>query len=200
MLLSIPAWRCALNLSHPCPLGQGHPRTEAVRRCLEGQADPGDPFVLELWAKEGRDRHYLRTSLAPWVPSRGPKHEGPPSAGKNRTPTPGRIWIESAVTAARSIQRRGYRRQNGPDGDIAGVLLMTGAKWCVVITNGKHRATALSALGHTELPVRMFYNPRFVVRREDAEYWPQVADGDWTRSKAEQLFDSVMSEVTASGH
>ena len=90
-----------------------------------------------------------------------------------------------------SIRTGGYRRTAWNDGDItAWLLVRSGGAWCVQVNTGQHRAIAGAALGMESLPIRL---PQAPVRREDVEYWPQVAAGRITAEAALGMFDRVMA-------
>ena len=98
------------------------------------------------------------------------------------------------VKAYASIKRTGYKRSNNADGDIRGVLLFRDDRWCVQIDGGgQHRSCAMSALGYTEVPVRLFYCPPMIVRPEECAYWPHVANGLFDPEGALSFFERVFS-------
>lgn len=106
--------------------------------------------------------------------------------------SPSKLEVEARrlLIVLESIERRGYRRSNLSTGDVVGVALATeNGHWCWQASTGQHRISVLAALGWNNLPLRLTR----VVRREDAELWPNVRSGLYTRPEAEQVFDTVMA-------
>ncbi|WP_141737117.1 hypothetical protein [Marinobacter sp. X15-166B] len=89
----------------------------------------------------------------------------------------------------RSIKTHGYRRHDGRDGDILGIMLRTeNNQWCWRVSGGIHRAAVLSALGSDTIPVRIVQ----VINREDVDHWPGVISGIFSRQAALAVFDAVL--------
>jgi hypothetical protein len=87
-----------------------------------------------------------------------------------------------------AITRNGYRRSDDADGDIKGFVLQGENQFRVMVTAGHHRASALAALGHEDMPVRID-NP--VVRRLDVAHWPNVRSGLFTTEQGLAIFDRL---------
>lgn len=96
----------------------------------------------------------------------------------------------------RAIRRRGYRRHNAYDGDIAGQALCHGGRIRFALGPGQHRVAALSALGHEDIPLRC--DPHFI-RREDVDRWPNVRRGIYSREQALAVFDRVFAAARPVG-
>lgn len=107
---------------------------------------------------------------------------GPEEAGVRK----GRVEFARLVEVYESIRRQGYRRFDTWDGDICGVILENEGTYRMLLTNGGHRAAALAALGWEAAPIRVRH--RYVVRAQDAEYWPQVQRGVWEKEEALDYF------------
>lgn len=97
-----------------------------------------------------------------------------------------------------SIVKSGYKRHNGPDGDIvANVLAKSADDWVWQSIGAQHRAAVLAALEHEYVPIRIMK----VIRREDVSSWPNVVRGLYTESEALNIFDNIFdanySHITA---
>ena len=87
-----------------------------------------------------------------------------------------------------SVLKYGYKRHNGPDGDIvANVLVRSPDEWVWQSIGAQHRASVLSALGEETIPVRVMR----VIRREDVLSWPNVVRGLYTKEEAIKIFDDI---------
>ncbi|WP_006746544.1 hypothetical protein [Thioalkalivibrio paradoxus] len=64
--------------------------------------------------------------------------------------------FERLVTAYSSIKER-YVRRNPFDGDITGLLMIHGGSWFIYVKIGQHRVGVFSALGCTQIPIRLFF-------------------------------------------
>lgn len=89
-----------------------------------------------------------------------------------------------------SIQQNGWRRHGGFDGDIEAVVFIPNeSSWVWQVTRGLHRAAVLSGLGWPTATIRV----RSLVRRCDADIWPNVLSGTYTKRGAETMFDRVFA-------
>ena len=87
-----------------------------------------------------------------------------------------------------SMQKNGYQRHDGKDGDVTGTALINEKKdWRWIITSGHHRASVLAALGFSEIPIRI----NLVVRRCEAAFWPHVCGKLYSEKEALQIFDNL---------
>lgn len=106
-----------------------------------------------------------------------------------------KIQIESERMAfvLKSIHEKGYQRSNENDGDAkATALVRKSGEWRWILTAGNHRASAASALGFKQIPIRI----NLVVNRSQAEYWPHVVDGTFKKNEALTYFDMVFKGET----
>ncbi|MFN3937460.1 MAG: hypothetical protein ACK4KW_07755 [Gemmobacter sp.] len=90
------------------------------------------------------------------------------------------------------IRNRGYNRAAGLELGDPGVLvdvLERGTERCFVNRNGLHRMAVMDALGHDYMPVRLYR--RRLIRREDADDWPNVKRGLWSKAEALRYFDHL---------
>ncbi|WP_201173835.1 hypothetical protein [Halorhodospira halophila] len=87
-----------------------------------------------------------------------------------------------------SILENGYKRSAAPGGDPpVSILLREDDEWRWQPHTNQHRLCVLSALGYSEVPVRV----KRIVRREDAPYWPNVVNGFYSKKQALQIFDDI---------
>lgn len=96
-----------------------------------------------------------------------------------------------------SVQTYGYKRNDGDDGDIiAHILINEQNEWVWQSIAAQHRASVLSALGWEKIPIRVTK----VIRRQDADFWPNVLNGTFTKSEAlaffDMIFDGRFSHIT----
>ena len=107
-----------------------------------------------------------------------------------------KIKIEALRMAyvLRQISEEGYQRSNSSDGDVKATALVDDTnQWRWLITSGTHRASAASALGYEEIPIRV----NLVIRRMDAAYWPNVVNGLYNEVNALKVFDSYFNGVAS---
>ena len=91
----------------------------------------------------------------------------------------------------RSIETRGYQRDDSPTGDInVSVLWTSEDRWRWKIGGGEHRAAVLAGLGHDTVPIRV----RSIIRRDEVELWPNVASGLYTPEAALDVFDRLVDD------
>lgn len=104
----------------------------------------------------------------------------------------GELEFRNLMRIAGSVESNGYARSGKPDGDISAFVLLRDADFRYQIAKGNHRSSVLPALGHSSIPVRIQGTSiaRFIYR-EQAEYWPNVKSGLYTRQQALQIFDTV---------
>ncbi len=143
--------------------------------------------LMTLWAEEFK-RVYPNvnvqiqaagSSTAPPALTEGTSNLGPMS----------RMMKDNEVQAFE--QRNGYKPTSYLH--VHGEFLVHGGDWVWVNLGGKHRLNALVAMGSQEVIVsaKRKYGPEFV-RREEAELWPNVQNGWFTREEALRLFDRIM--------
>lgn len=97
----------------------------------------------------------------------------------------GEYRFEKHCHVARSIADGGY----APRDHIIDVQLMAGEEsWVVLVRDGKHRTTAMAALGIDSVVVSLPENHP-VIRRQDVNSWPGVASGLYRVEEALEVFD-----------
>ena len=104
----------------------------------------------------------------------------------------GRLEMTRLGRVCDSIREHGYRRRDTMDGDIRASILIGNRDWVCWIGSGHHRIAALSALGYTQVPIRLLsggYRP--LIRRTDVDAWPQVRSGLYSRDQALAVFDRI---------
>jgi hypothetical protein len=87
-----------------------------------------------------------------------------------------------------SIEKSGYVR-NDASGDIGAVVLFKDdGTWRWLVENGgQHRASVLSALGYKKIVVKVWQ----IVEERDAELWPSVISGLYTKAEALEIFNRI---------
>jgi len=107
------------------------------------------------------------------------------------SPAVGQMEFDRQRAVFHSINRNGYKPTSYLH--VHGEFLVHGGDWVWVNLGGKHRLNALVAMGSQEVIVsaKRKYGPEFV-RREEAELWPNVQNGWFTREEALRLFDRIM--------
>lgn len=155
-----------------------------------------EPPWARVWPWEGRDirtrRNKARAVAAAeaqqwgWQLSieDGWNSYGPVSAGLVG------MEAERLVTLMRSLREDGYRRSDRAGGDIAVAVLWNDEEhWRFRVCGGAHRVAVAAALGYRRLPVRVIQ----LVRRSEAEIWPNVNAGLFERGRAVELFDRLVA-------
>jgi hypothetical protein len=103
----------------------------------------------------------------------------------------GAATFERLVGIFESIRREGYVPGGSDRPHLRGLLFLRDGDYRVLITSGKHRIAALSALEVDLVPVEFGATPPIVVDRDDVERWPAVVTGVYTREEALDVFDRV---------
>jgi hypothetical protein len=103
----------------------------------------------------------------------------------------GATTLERLVGVFESIRREGYVPGGADRPHLRGLLLLGDEDYRVLITSGKHRVAALSALQVDLVPVEFGATPPVVVDRDDVDRWPAVVSGIYTREEALDVFDRV---------
>jgi hypothetical protein len=106
--------------------------------------------------------------------------------------TKGQLQFKRLVNIFESIRQNGYNRSDSAHGDIRGVPFLRDGSYVVNVSVGQHRIAALAALGHQEIPIRFsktFYAS--TIRREEAEYWPNVTNDFYSLDQARRIFDGI---------
>ena len=93
------------------------------------------------------------------VESDGWQQSGPMSLNKVT------FELKRLLNIAHSIQKNGYIRSDGPDGDIIGRVLIEKENWKIIPHVGGHRIIVLSALNFKSIPIRIEYNSDWSIER-----------------------------------
>jgi hypothetical protein len=112
----------------------------------------------------------------------------------------GQIEFNRLIKVYEAIRADGFRRDDSFDGDIRGVaLVMSDGSYRIMLHCGQHRASALAALGHHTLPVRLTSpSSASIIRRDDVEFWPYVRTGLFSREAALEVFDRIFAGIPSS--
>jgi len=114
--------------------------------------------------------------------------------------------FKNLLSVYKNIKLHGYR-ENAPEsvkfGDqhLVGKCLVRNGEVRILIAQGQHRASSLVTLGYEKLPVIFFtQNKRGpdIIRREDADCWPLVQNGIFTKAQAVTIFDYVFDGIPPS--
>ncbi len=95
------------------------------------------------------------------------------------------------IISAYHLMEKGYQPEIFPDGYINGYFLKKGVDYRLIVTEGQHRAAALSVLGYREIIAKLSSDSKHmkVVDYNNAEYWPAVKNGWYSPQGARVLFD-----------
>lgn len=107
----------------------------------------------------------------------------------------GAIEFQRVSLIYNSIKDLGYQEKpKSLDGGIRGYFLIDDQNndWCFMITAGKHRAYALAALGHKELPVIIDLKLHVLKRWIDVDFWPQIRNSVFSKNEARFIFQKVL--------
>ncbi|MEW6655181.1 MAG: ParB/Srx family N-terminal domain-containing protein, partial [Bacteroidota bacterium] len=92
----------------------------------------------------------------------------------------------------KQVYNKGYMRWNSSEGDVrATALVNESGEWRWLITAGNHRASAASALGYEEIPIRV----NLVISRTHVKYWPHVVNGLYSEEDALKVFDNYFDGI-----
>lgn len=102
----------------------------------------------------------------------------------------GEITFARLIKIYNSIKAYGYQPDKMKAEHISGSFFIHKDDYRVAISRGKHRITALQALGYKMIPIQ-FGPPKFpvIVRREEVDSWPNVRAGFYTKEAALKVFD-----------
>lgn len=104
----------------------------------------------------------------------------------------GELEFKRIKEVSLSIKDKGYLRNNGPNGDIEGRLLVSSGKFVVLISGGQHRAAAAVANGYDKLPVRLGSKNPTIINPKYIQNWPGVKSGVYTARSAHAVFNRIM--------
>jgi hypothetical protein len=134
---------------------------------------------IVLISKENRAHHAKLAGKHGWLTC------GPIAAEK------GMLEYARQVKTLHSIQKHGYQRDNGMDGDLCGTVLVNGNDCVLGISPGQHRIAALVALGYDVAPVRIGHTKIPIIYRTAVDSWPSVKNGFYSVKQALEIFDRV---------
>lgn len=103
----------------------------------------------------------------------------------------GELEFETLRSLIGSIRSNGYRRHDGPDGDIFALPLIDRTNRVrFLVRGGKHRMAVVAALGYETVPLRLQLN-KAPPRLQELPYWPRVRSGVYSASQAEDVFQAI---------
>ncbi|MFT7111083.1 MAG: hypothetical protein ACI843_002761 [Psychrobacter glaciei] len=95
------------------------------------------------------------------------------------------------ISVYNSIKSNGYKPEQY--GYIHGQFLISDDDWVWVNIGGKHRFSSLAALQYKKIPVALTSrSSALFIRRSDAEYWPNVKNGLFSKNDALNIFDRIL--------
>jgi hypothetical protein len=102
----------------------------------------------------------------------------------------GELEFKRLVSVYNSIKEKGYVTHGAVP--INGEFLVTQSDWVWVGLGGKHRMSALVALGWDKIPVttKGRYGAQ-IVRAAEVDYWPNVRNGLFTKKQALAVFSKI---------
>lgn len=172
----------SLNTYHPMatvlPWGISTPESKLARICVDVTAD-------KLLSKEANKLGLSAKDNYGW------QFFGPVS------PDLGQQEYQRLVAVYNSVIKHGYRPERY--GYIHGQFLVSEDDWVWVNIGGKHRFSTLAALGFKDIPVAL--NSRssaLFIRRSEADHWPNVKNGLFTKLDALDIFDRIMKGTSYS--
>lgn len=94
------------------------------------------------------------------------------------------------------LKHYGYHPEMFSDGYISGYLLVKDNDYRFIVTEGQHRIACLVALGYENILCRLTQRPEYprIVDYKDVKTWAQVANGVYSRSLAEKVFNRFFEE------
>lgn len=112
----------------------------------------------------------------------------------------GEITFRRLARLHDSISHDGFRPESSLARYPTGFCFVRDGDYRVSIGSGKHRVLVMLALGWTKIPVELG-PPKIpvITRREEADRWPNVVNGRYTRDEALRCFDDVFRERHPSG-
>jgi hypothetical protein len=151
---------------------------------------PSYCFYLSPWTAATPE--VVADTLAYWTSAENAEHGNPDLDFRRHGigyfgpthPAKGEMEFRRLTAIHDRLVSSGYDRRFG---DVSVRALKRGDELRFVVDGGGyHRAAALAAAGHEDMPAT-FVEP-FVIAAEDAEYWPQVRRGVWSRGDAVRYF------------
>ena len=97
--------------------------------------------------------------------------------------------FERLISVLHAIEKDNYCRErlSSPHDSIRGVLLKYGTRFKMLIVGGNHRAAAIAALGHEQIPVEFLRDEPHFLDVEHAPDWPCVRHNYLSEAVARDL-------------
>lgn len=104
----------------------------------------------------------------------------------------GKLEYDRLISVYSSIKKNGYNPNQY--GYIHGQFLVDNEDWVWVNIGGKHRFATLAALEFKTIPVALrSRSSALFIHRSDADYWPNVKNGIFSKHDALNIFDRIMA-------
>lgn len=105
----------------------------------------------------------------------------------------GIVEFERIINVYNSIKRNGFIEDIlHQDGGIRGYFLSDGEDYCFIVTSGKHRSYALSALGYKKIPIMIDLIFKCIYYSSGKYYWPNVQNSVFTENDVDDLFQKLI--------
>lgn len=105
----------------------------------------------------------------------------------------GNLEFDRLINIYRSIKKEGYKENlYSEDGSIKGYFVTDSKEWCFIITSGKHRSYALSALGYKKIPISLEMNFKILKNINEYRNWPFVTDKTFTKGEIFDFFNKII--------
>lgn len=105
----------------------------------------------------------------------------------------GDLEFKRLVGVYQSISNNGYKEDYlYNDGGIRGYFLLNKQDYCFIVTAGKHRSYALSALGYKEIPIVIDLNFNSIYYSESKSFWLNVRNSVFTVDDVDLLFKNLL--------
>lgn len=104
----------------------------------------------------------------------------------------GKLEYNRLISVYNAIKKNGYNPNQY--GYIHGQFLVDHQDWVWVNIGGKHRFATLAALEFKAIPVALrSRSSALFIHRSDADYWPNVKNGLFSKHDALKIFDRIMA-------
>jgi len=182
--------------------GAAHPFVAAlmagVDALREFYADCQPRTICDYYGIDGHGR--AGSDLPPWkIPWYGRSKRTPPPGELELGAEHGVSFYGPVTEKKIDLEMRRLQKiseaitQNGYDpdafGDIQGYILDDGTSAAFFVRGGKHRAAALTALGHSRIPVTFRSGWPRLIHSVDAGRWPLVRSGGMENTLAKAILD-----------
>lgn len=105
----------------------------------------------------------------------------------------GNIEYKRLMNVYNSIKKKGYiESPTYNDGAISGYFVSDKRDYCFIITSGKHRSYALSALGYKDIPIVVNLDFNSIRYESESIYWLNVANSLFSLSDVKTFIRNII--------